>query len=240
MIAVGVVVVALLASAVFEWWLALVGVAVGVLFVWDSLRSFRALERNGAGVGDELRDRLVEGGSPRDRQRLATVVDRLSATFGVVGVAAVIVVDPGYNAALMRRDGGLVLYVTSAVLADFELIELEGVVAHCLARQRLGLVERECVAASVNLNDEARRALAGVGQCYRADEVAAAAIRYPLGLASALGHCADQGIVSNSYFATPDFTRTRWSWFNPFADRAVSNLSDLDDARLRSLALQEW
>ena len=32
------------------------------------------------------------------------------------------------------------------MMRDFELIELEGVVAHCLARQRLGLLERESLA----------------------------------------------------------------------------------------------
>ncbi len=240
MIVVAVVVVALVAGVVIAWWLPIVGVAVGALFAWDSLRSFSRLERDGAGVGASLRERLREGGGSRERQRLATVVDRLSATFGVVGVQAVIVSDPGYNAALMRRDGGLVLYVTNALLADFELIELEGVVAHCLARQRLGLVERQCVAASVSVDDATRRQLAGTGQCYRADEVAAAAIRYPLGLAAALRRCADQGSLVDSYFTTADFALTRWSWFNPFAGQVASDLGDLDDPRLRSLALEEW
>ncbi len=240
MIVVGVVVVALIAAVVVDWWLPIVGAAVAGLYAWDSYRSFGRFERQGAGVGTGLRERMHEGGDAHDRRQALTVVDRLGATFGVVGVQAVIVDDPGYNAALMRRDGGLVLYVTSAVLTDFELIELEGVVAHCLARQRLGLVERQCVAAAVPMDDATRRTLAGVGQCYRADEVAAAAIRYPLGLAAALRRCADQGALPTSYFATSDFAVTRWSWFNPFADGEASDLGDLDDPRLRALALEEW
>ncbi len=239
-VVVAVVVIALMIGFVISPWLLVAGGVVGAVYGWDLYRSFERLERTGAGVGDGVRDQTREGGSDHDRQRLATVVDRLSATFGVDGVRAVIIDDAGFNATLMRRDGGLVLYVTSALLRDFELIELEGVVAHCLARQRLGLVERQCIAASVSTDDATRRALAGVGQCYRADEVAAAAIRYPLGLAGALHRCADQEVAEGSYFATAAFQMTRWSWFNPFADRSTSDLGDLDDPQLRSLALEEW
>ncbi len=239
-IAVAVLVVALVVGVVVSIWLAVLGVVIGALYGWDLYRSFDRLERLGTGAGDSVGQLMGEGGTTHDRQRLATVVDRLCATFGVDGVSAVIIDDEGYNATLMRRGGGLVLYVTSALLRDFELIELEGVVAHCLARQRLGLVERQCIAASVSLDDSARRALAGVGQCYRADEVAAAAIRYPLGLANALHRCADQEVREGSYFASPAFAATRWSWFNPFADRSTSDLGDLDDPTLRSLALEEW
>ncbi len=239
-IAVAVLVVALVVGVVVSIWLAVLGVVIGALYGWDLYRSFDRLERLGTGAGENVAQLITEGGSAHDRQRLAIVVDRLCATFGVDGLTALIIEDGGYNATLMRRDGGLVLYVTSALLRDFELIELEGVVAHCLARQRLGLLERQCIAASVSLEEAARRSLAGVGQCYRADEVAAAAIRYPLGLAGALRRCADQGVLEGSYFASPAFSLTRWSWFNPFADRAETDLGDLDDPRLRSLALEEW
>ncbi len=239
-IAVAVLVVALLVGAMVSIWLPVLGVVIGVLYGFELYHSFGRLDRLGTGAGESIARLVGEGGSAHDRQRLATVVDRLSATFGVDGVSAVIIDDEGYNAALMRRGGGLALYVTSSLLRDFELIELEGVVAHCLARQRLGLVERQCIAASVSLDDATRRSLAGIGQCYRADEVAAAAIRYPLGLANALHRCADQVTPPGSYFVSPAFSTTRWSWFNPFADRSTSDLSDLDDPLLRSLALEEW
>ena len=239
-IGVGVVVVALVVGALVSPWLAVLGLVLGAFYGWDLYRSFDRLDRLGAGAGDSVAQLVREGGSTHDRQRLATVVDRLSATFGVDGVTALIVDDEGYNATLMRRGGAPALFVTSALLRDFELIELEGVVAHCLARQRLGLVERQCVAASGSLDDTARRSLAGIGQCYRADEVAGAAIRYPLGLASALHRCADQEPQPGSYFSSPAFSTTRWSWFNPFADRTSTDLSDLDDPLLRALALEEW
>ncbi len=239
-IAVAVLVVALLVGAIVSVWLAVLGVVIGAAYGWELYRSFGRLERIGTGAGYSVAALVREGGTTHDRQRLATVVDRLSATFGVDGVVAEIIDDQGYNATLMRRHGGLALFVTNSLLADFELIELEGVVAHCLARQRLGLVERQCIAASSSMDVTARRALAGVGQCYRADEVAAAAIRYPLGLASALRRCADQGPQAGSYFVSPAFALTRWSWFDPFADATASDLGDLDDPLLRALALEEW
>ena len=83
------------------------------------------------------------GGTSVDRQRLVTVLDRLTATFGVDGVSAFIVEESGYNAALVPNGTALSMFVTSAMMRDFELIEIEGVVAHCLARHRLGLLSRE-------------------------------------------------------------------------------------------------
>jgi len=64
------------------------------------------------------------------------VLDRLSATFGVDNVSALIVEESGYNAALVPSGAKYSLFVTNALMSDFELIELEGVVAHCLARER--------------------------------------------------------------------------------------------------------
>jgi hypothetical protein len=90
------------------------------------------------------------------------------------------------------------------------------------------------------MNDDVRRSLAGTGTSYRADEVAAAAIRYPLGLAGALRKCASQELATTSYFRGPAYAQSRWIWFNIWSDRAQSDLSDLDDAELRALALEEW
>jgi len=70
----------------------------------------------------------------------------------------------------------------------------------------MGMLTRESVASAISMNDEVRRALAGTGTAYRADEVAAAAIRYPLGLAGALRKCASQELAATSYFRGP---RTR-------------------------------
>jgi hypothetical protein len=210
------------------------------VYAWDLHNSIERTEKMGLGLGATLLEQFSPGGSTKDRQRLVTVLDRLAATFGVNAVSAFIIEDPGYNAALAPNGAAYSLFVTSALMRDFELIELEGVVAHCLARQRLGLLLRESVASAANLTDDARRRLAGDGQAYRADEVAAAAIRYPLGLAGALRHCAAQATPANSFFATPAFAATRWIWFDVWSDRVAPDLSDLDDVEVRARALEEW
>lgn len=239
-VVVGVVVVALLAAYSVSYWLPVAGVVLAGVAVWAFSGSLHRAERQGASLGASLAASFRHGGSTRDSQRLTTVLDRLAATFGVDGVRAVIVEDPGYNAALVPDGSAYVLLVTSALMADFELIELEGVVAHLLARQRLGLLGRESLSGVVSASDEARRALAGAGLSYRADEVAAAAIRYPLGLAGALRRCARQAPPAGSYFATPAYGAQRWIWFDQWSGRTTPDLSDLDDAELRAMALEEW
>lgn len=239
-IVVAIVVVALFAGAVAVPWLALVGLVVGAAYAWESRRSLARFERRGLSLANTLIDQFKTGGSGEDRLRLVTVIDRLSATFGVDAVSAFIVDDPCCNAALVPNGDNLSLFVTSSMMSDFELIEIEGVVAHCLARQRLGLLNRQSVAATASLNPEARRLLAGSGTAYRADEVAAAAIRYPLGLASALHKCARQVLSEPSFFTGAMYADGRWVWFNMWSDRGERDLSDLDDVELRALALEEW
>jgi hypothetical protein len=236
----GAVVVVLIAGVVLDPWLPLAGAALGLAYAWDFRRSLTADERRGRALGPALRARLAAGGSPVDQVRLATVLDRLAATFGVDRAAPLVVADPGYNAALVPDGGGLTLFVTDALMRDFELIELEGVVAHCLARARLGQLERQSLAAVSSGSAETRRALAGEGLAYRADEVAAAAIRYPLGIAAALRRCAAQAPAPGSYFSSPDYDAQRWVWFDVRADAREADLADLDDATLRAKALEEW
>ncbi|HTT59898.1 MAG TPA: hypothetical protein VMF33_07605 [Acidimicrobiales bacterium] len=237
---VGVVVVALVVGVVVVPWLPAVGAVVGLLYVWDLRRSISTFAERGNSLGAVMLSTFRAGGNPTERLRLVTVLDRLAATFGVDHVSAFIVSDHAYNAALVPDGQKYSLFVTSAVMQDFELIELEGVVAHCLARQRLGLLEREALSAVSSLSDQARRDLAGSAQAYRADEVAAASIRYPLGLAGALRKCARQQIAPDSFFASPTYAQWRWVFFNPWSDRATSDLSDLDDPELRARALEEW
>ena len=238
-IAVGVVVVALIAGVVVAPWVPIVGIALALLYGWDIRRSLVRYESKGLALGALVLDQFRAGGTEKDRLRLATVMDRLAATFGVDAVSIYIVSDPGYNAALVPSATGLSFFVTDALMRDFELIELEGVVAHCLARHRLGLLLRESVAAVAVSSDESRRALAGQGLAYRADEVAAAAIRYPPGLAEALRKCAGESLPSTSFFAGSTYAQWRWIWFNIWSDRA-SDLGDLDDVVLRARALEEW
>ena len=238
-IAVAVVVLALVALVVVSYWLAIAGVVVAVVYAWDLRRSLVGIEAQGHRLGVTMRETFSVAGTSSDRARLDTILERLTATFGVDGVETVIFDDPVYNAALVPSGSGLSFFVSVAALNDFELIELEGVVAHCFARHRLGLLERQSVAAVSNLSDEARRELSAPGSAYRADEVAAAAIRYPLGLAGALRRCAEQAVPAGSFFADSRFAQWRGVFFNPASGRGT-DLSDLDDVSVRAAALEEW
>ena len=240
MIIVGVVVIALIIGVVVAAWLALLGVVVGLGYAWFLRQSLLRFERCGGNIGTLMLEQFVASGTAKDRQRLTTVLDRLTATFGVDEVSAFIIHDSGYNAALVPTGSGLSFFVTDSLMSDFELIELEGVVAHCLARHRLGLLNRESVASVATLSENARRELAGPGAAYRADEVAAAAIRYPLGIAGALFKCARHAPGADSFFLTSTYDKWRWIWFNVWSDRPAANLGDLDDVELRAQALEEW
>lgn len=239
-ILVAVVSLVLIGLVAMAWWFALVGVAVAALYAYDLRRVVMAYDRRGHTLAGEILACFETATDEKDRQRLATVLDRLAATFGVAGVTATIVNDAGYNAALVPDVSGFALIVTAAMMRDFELIELEGVVGHCLARQRLGLLTRESVASVTSMNASARRALASEGATYRADEVAAATIRYPLGLAGALRRCAEHVVPATSFFSSAQYDQWRWIFFDVASDQATSDLSSLDDALLRAMALEEW
>lgn len=237
---VAVVVLALFAGALIVPWLPAVGAAVAIAYAWLLHRSLSTYHERGQSLGAAMLEVLPPGGDATQRVRLVTVLDRLSATFGVDDVSAFIVSDQGYNAAFVPDGSRYSLFVTSAMMADFDLIELEGVVAHCLARQRLGLLDRQSLACRGKLSEDTRRALAGVGQAYRADEVAAASIRYPLGLAAALRKCERQELSPDSFFLTSTYDQWRWVFFDQHRDRRSNDLSDLDDVELRARALEEW
>jgi len=234
------VAVALIIGVVLSPWLLVVGLLVAAFGAFDLQRALAAAPSKGDGLGAVMLETFTPGGSPTDRQRLVTVLDRLSATFGVTGVSAFIIEDSTYNATLVPNGPSFSLFITNAVMRDFELIELEGVVAHLLARHRLGALARAAASASMDLSPALRRELAGEGVAYRADEVAAAAIRYPLGLAGALRKCARQVVEPSSFFATSTYDRWRYTFFNAWSDRPEGDLSDLDDVELRALALEEW
>jgi hypothetical protein len=239
-IVIGIVALGLIAGVVAVPWLPVLGVLVALLYAWDLRRALVRYEEKGLLLGNLIFDQFKAGGTATDRLRLTTVLDRLAATFGVDAVTTYIVIDSGYNAALVPNGAGLSFFVTDALMRDYELIELEGVVAHCLARHRLGLLLRESVAAVATSNEDARRALAGAGTAYRADEVAAAAIRYPLGLAGALHKCARQVLAADSFFSSSTYAQWRWIWFDVWSDQKGTDLSNLDDVELRALALEEW
>jgi hypothetical protein len=239
-IAVAVIVLALVVGAVVVPWLPAVAVVVAALYAWSLHRTLSTYHQRGQSLGAAMLVALDPSGDAISRLRLVTVLDRLAATFGVDNISAFIVGDQAYNAALVPDGSSYSMFVTSAMMADFELIELEGVVAHCLARQRLGLLDRQSLACVLKLGDDTRRSLAGEGQAYRADEVAAASIRYPLGLAGALRKCARQQLAPTSFFVSPAYDQWRWVFFDQHSDRAQSDLADLGDVELRARALEEW
>lgn len=175
------------------------------------------------------------------RQRIGTIAERLSATFGLADVSCFIVKDSSVNATFLPLGdpGRWALIVTSGLLQEIELIDLEGVVAHCMARVRLRITDRRSVAAVSSLSRDKAHLLAGRDLAYRADEVAAAAIRYPLGIARALEFCA-QNHATSGYFVSPSFEKHRWVWFDQYADGATGPEGDLDRADVRARALLEW
>ena len=239
-IAVGVVVAGLLAGIVLTPFLAIAAVAVAVLYAFDLRKVEQRIEQRAGSLGSVFLAEFKAGGTTKDRLRLVTVLERLTATFGVDNVSAFIVDDPSYNACLVPSGENHSLFITSAAMKDFELIEVEGVVAHLLARVRMGLSVRQGLSAVEDLDAKSRASLAGTGMAYRADEVAAAAIRYPLGIAGALDRCARHRNVKGSFVSTPLFERARWVFFDVHADRFEADFSDNDDVSLRALALKEW
>jgi len=168
-------------------WVPLVGIAVPLAYGWDLVVRFVRYEAKGLALGNLV---LVSSRSAVPKRRI-DCASRPSwtawpPTFGVAAIKIYIVSDPAYNAALVPTGSGLSFFVTDALMRDFELIELEGVVAHCL---RDTASDFFCAKASRHRrasDDESRRALAARGLAYRADEVAAAASAIPPGLAGAL------------------------------------------------------
>jgi len=100
-ILIAVVSLALIAGVVAVPWLPVVGVAIALLYAWDLRRALVRYEEKGLLLGNLVFDQFKAGGTATDRLRLTTVLDRLTATFGVDVVQSYIVSDSGYNAALV-------------------------------------------------------------------------------------------------------------------------------------------
>ena len=185
---------------------------------------------------------LPVGGTKTDRVRLSTIVERLSATFGLGSINCFVVEENVPNATLLRDQDNYTLIVTTGLMHEVELIELEGVVAHCMARQRLGYIALPSLLAAANLSKSARSRYETRirGWAFRADEVAAATIRYPLGLQRALERTASTVPEAGSYFASEAYAKARWIWFDQHVDGKELALGDLDQASARAQALEEW
>jgi Zn-dependent protease with chaperone function len=182
--------------------------------------------------------------------RVETVIDRLCASFGVAAPRISVLDDRVLNAAIVGPVGSPVVVVTTGLIKDLSVVELEGVLAHLLAHERLNAVERGSVGAGIALllGPLGRRpgiahGLTGKGRLFRADEIAAITIRYPVGLASALAKMSAGPLpVPESFFAGPSFDATRWLFVDPSIARRsrAEEIGDVDATSVRQAALDEW
>ena len=222
-----------------------VALILPVLYIAVAAMLYQAVRRR-ATTADALAGSLVAdfpvGGTKTDRVRLSTIVERLSATFGLGAINCFVVEEAVPNATLLRDQDNYTLIVTTGLMHEVELIELEGVVAHCMARQRLGYIAVPSLLAAANLSKSARSRYETRirGWAFRADEVAAATIRYPLGLQRALERTASTVPGATSYFASEAYAKARWIWFDQHIDGKELALGDLDQASARAQALEEW
>jgi Zn-dependent protease with chaperone function len=184
--------------------------------------------------------RVPDGTQPR----IENLVEGLCATFGVSHPPLFVLDDDRVNLAMVATGTGAAMVVTTALVQQLDLIELEGVLAHGLAHLRLDDVRRGTLAAtlpSVLGNAVVRHRLAGRGRLLRADEVAAVSVRYPVGIAAVLDRCiAQPPPMPGSYFATEHFARTRWLWFDPLPGDPTNNMGEVDAPAVRAQALAEW
>jgi len=184
--------------------------------------------------------RVPDGTAPR----VENLVEGLCATFGVAHPPLYVVEDPSVNLAMVATTLGAVMVVTRGLVDSLSLVELEGVVAHGLAHLRLDDVRRGTIAATLPSflgKDAMRHRLAGRERLLRADEVAAAMVRYPVAIAAVLERCVAQPRpVAPSLFATERFARTRWLWFDPMPGVRGAQVDELDAPSVRAQALAEW
>jgi Zn-dependent protease with chaperone function len=182
----------------------------------------------------------------RDNPRLTNVTEGLCATFGLRMPYLYVVWDAVPNACVLGRDASsAALVVTSGLLETMGPIELEGVIAHELAH-----VKRHDNAVSVvaltlaSFGGEGMlRWCLGRNREYRADVVAASAVRYPRGLLDALllmEQAPDP--AGDSVFGTGRFGAIRHVWIDPSVGHRTDPLvaGDLNVTSVRAAALREW
>jgi Zn-dependent protease with chaperone function len=241
-------VVGILAAAV----VAAVGqplVAVAVLVVVSAVLSLWTWRGAAARV---LRSLDAAPSREEDRPRLHNLVDGLCATMGLPTPAILVVESALPNAMAVGRDPrSASLIVTTALDGALTLVELEGVLAHELVHiKRQDTVVAGAavsVAAPVTLvrgasgGAELVHKLVGHGREFSADQRAAAVVRYPVGLGSALRAMASRSGTPGSWPPGTGRTAvvTRWLWIDPVptTDAAGPADGELDDTSVRAAAL---
>ncbi|MEM7271708.1 MAG: hypothetical protein AAF547_01395 [Actinomycetota bacterium] len=179
------------------WWL---GIPLGLLIAAAvvAVRVANADRTVLSGLGGGLHN-------PDDGIRLTNMVQGLSLAGGVVEPELVVLNDDARNAMAVRNRGRNHLVVTQGLLAELEVVELEGLVAELLSRLRNGDAEAATVGAALFgrpildgplapiLGPLARAALDRLLSEHRdleADRQAVSLTRYPPGLLGALSKIA--------------------------------------------------
>jgi Zn-dependent protease with chaperone function len=184
-----------------------------------------------------------------DYPELYNITEGLCATFGVRMPLLHVVEDAVPNACALGRDTrSSDLIVTTGLLRMVGPVELEGVIAHELAHVKRGdngLFSVAVTLACLFGGEATLRRCVGVKahREYRADGVAASAVRYPRGLLDALYLMMDAPApVEGSVFAAPRFGGTRWVWIDPSVGHRDDPVvpGDLDATSVRAAALNEW
>ena len=188
--------------------------------------------------------------SEHDNPRIFNLTEGLCATFGLRMPQLYVVFDAAPNSCVLGRGTDAAdLVVTSGLLDAMGPLELEGVVAHELAHVKRGDNAVSSVALSLSRFGGAGtlRRCVGRGREYRADVVAASAIRYPRGLLEALSKMEHDGQPSApSPSPSGRFQATRWVWIDPSVghrpgtSHAEPVEGDLDATSVRAAALSLW
>lgn len=222
----------------------LVGLIVGVVL---GVVVFVVLKRVAPKrVGTAIKARMVDSGQ---LPRVDAILGGLSVTMGVTTPLIALLDDEVPNAAIISIDGAPTVVLTTGLLEVLSVVQLEGVLGHLLAHERLDAVERGTAGAGIALllgplgrSETRARRLIGRDRLFQADEVAALAVRYPPGLAGALKIMEQASSPApGSFFVSPTYATLRWLFVDPSIGRraASDSIGDLDATAVRRLVLEE-
>jgi len=157
--------------------------------------------------------------------------------------------DPVRNAGIYGNRMAPTIVVTTGLLSSLDLIELEGVLAHLLAHERLDAVQRGSAGAGLALllgpvgqKASVAHRLTGRNRLWEADGIAVLTVRYPKGLAAALLKIENGPLPeANSFFASRYYASLRWLFIDPSILRRSDEeiIGDLDATSVRRRALNE-
>jgi Zn-dependent protease with chaperone function len=215
-----------------------VGVVCGAFLRW-------------AGGGLVVRSLGARAPGSDELPRLRNLVEGLCATMGVEPPQVLVVDHPGANALALAGPGrSSYLVVTAGLEPSLSVVELEAVLAHELVRVKLhdtgvaaaALSVTAPLAATGGRGAERVRALLGPSRAFRADQRAAAVVRYPPGLAAALERMVSVAVASRPLPTPWERGRiarcTRPLWVDPVGgDDTVEQLGNLDHTAVRAAAL---